>query len=792
MVPEASTPGEGFGSLLRQLRLERRMSQEDLAERALVSVRAVSDLERGVNQRPRRHTARALADALQLEGPARERFDRAAFPEAAPGEFVGSSIHVGAPVSHGPRRPPVALAPIVGRKDELDRVIELLGASSNVRLVTLTGPGGVGKTRLAIEVMSILADDRDFIAFVSLAPLRDHTLLASAISDTLALDYSARSTPGEHVIASIGDRELLLVIDNLEHLLEASDYLAELLARCPNVQVLATSRSPLRIIGEHVLQLGPLDTPRSRRVDDIDELLLYPAVQLFLERAAAVAPHWQATDEQLVAVAELCTRLDGLPLALELAAARLRVLDPAGIVARLGRALDVLSAPRSGGVAHHQTMRAAFGWSFDLLPEPARDLFPRLSVFAGGCTLTDVQFLCDGAGHPLDEMTMLDAIEALADAALVRMLPEPAGDPRITTLEVTRQYGAELLEQVGEAGSVRRAFRDWALDLAARGDAGLSGSQQSTWLARLDADLPNLRAAVSIALQSDPPDAELVLAVGGHLWRLWDLRGLWAEAQAWLETALAVNGTEPANRALALKALGAIQRSRGQLSESRRTLDAAHDAYLNLGDALGAARVLNNLGNIEFDDGRYELALPLFVEAQRVFDAHDRTDLAVIGLNNVGLAQQHLGLARLGAGSLIASFRLAWAAGDRSAAARALDNLADGLQACGHRVWARSLHLRSTRLRAELGDLHGLTLSLEGLGASFAAFGDFDRAARLYGLAGRYRSDLGAPRQAHYERVWVRRRAEIEQRLGIDRVAQLLDVGAGLDVETVLGWEVGD
>lgn len=435
---------------------------------------------------------------------------------------------------------PVQLTSFVGRQSELETARGLL---ERTRLVTLVGPGGTGKTRLAIEVgSSVLGRSPDGVWFVDLSPLsaRDQAVraIASAVGlmETRPALGAAPAPPAEQPLEaltrSLADRELLLILDNCEHLVEACASIAHtLLTAGPRLRVLATSREPLNISGETVLRLPPLTVPAARANGGAAES---EAVKLFAERASRVRPGFALTEENLPAVAQITRRLDGLPLAIELAAARVKVLTPQEIAGRLDDAFKLLGSGSRGGTQRHQTLRATIDWSYELLEERERVLFRRLAVFVGGFDHAAAEFVAAGDG--LDAFEVLDALEVLVDRSLV--LAEYAGaGSRFGMLQTMAQYAQEKLAEAGKTASVRGRHLSWCLDLAEKAEHGLEGSEQLEWLERLDRDRENIRAALEWA-ESDPALCESALRLGGALGRYWDLRDQLAEGRERLERLL--------------------------------------------------------------------------------------------------------------------------------------------------------------------------------------------------------------------------------------------------------------
>ncbi|MGY1731105.1 ATP-binding protein [Geodermatophilus sp. SYSU D01045] len=548
MSAPPSDPGP-VAALLRRWRTAAALTQEELAARSGLTAKAVSALERGERRRPHPHTVRALADALGLDVA-----DRAALTAAA--------RPVGGGPAAGTLLPPAA--PVFGREDDLAEVAGLL-RSGTARLVTLTGPGGVGKTTLALAVArEVAAAFPDGVTVVELAPVREPRL----VLPTLARALGGRQLAGpvaDAVAARIGDRRHLVVLDNVEHVLDAAPEVAGLLGRCPGLAVLATSRAPLRVRAERERPLAPLPLPAGTGAAAV---AASPAAQVFLDRAAAAGRPVVLTDATAADVAAICRRLDGLPLALELAAAHARYLPPAALLGRLDEALG------SGGSRdlpeRQRTMRAALDWSHDLLTAAEQRLLRRLAVFAGSFSL-------DAARAVSGDGDVLPALGGLVEQSLV--VAEEGPEARYRLLEPVRQYAAARLADAGETELAADRATAAVLDLAAGAEAGLTGPAQGAWLDRLERDHGNLSAALGrlVAAGRSADAARLVRAT----WLYWAVRGDVAEGLGWV-TRVDRAGLEPVDDARLLLALAALRYAAGDVPG---TADAAAGAAAAAGRA---------------------------------------------------------------------------------------------------------------------------------------------------------------------------------------------------------------
>ena len=483
--------GSVFGSLLRRHRLAAGLTQAALAERAGLAERTVQDLERGV-ARPLRETVRRLVAALEPTPEACARFEAAIFAPRRTGLTPrvlagGGASRVGrdaardvpSPRSLGirPHNLPLQTTPLLGRDQDVRAVTGLL-LRDDVRLVTLTGAGGSGKTRLGVQVAAELLDRfEDGAFFVDLAPITDSALVASTIALALGVQADGGRPMLDVLVDSLHGRQLLLMLDNFEQVLAAATVADTLARACPRLCVLVTSRAALQLRSEHEYLVSPLALPDPTRSFTPEALSQYGAVALFIERATAIKPDFALTNANAPAVAEICARLDGLPLAIELAAVRIRLLTPEAILSRLGHGLALLSGGRRDLPARQQTLRNAIAWSYDLLGREEQALYRRLAIFAGGCTLEAAEAICGGGvreeGRGASDaysslaphLSILDGLESLAAQSLLRQVDGPDGEPRFGMLETIREFGLEQLRESGELEAVARAHAQYYLNL---------------------------------------------------------------------------------------------------------------------------------------------------------------------------------------------------------------------------------------------------------------------------------------------------------------------------------------
>jgi predicted ATPase len=529
-----------FGDLLRRHRLAARLTQEALAERSRLSTPAIGALERGVRQHPYRVTVGLLADALGLSPPQREEFALAARGRGRPRERSS-------PAEGHDRRFPAPLTPLIGREAELALAVDAL-RRPQVRLLTLTGSPGVGKTRLGLAVASALrADFPDGVVFVPLTSLTAPELLGAAINRAIGARQATGHPPLDALVAHVGSRRLLLLLDNFEHLVPAARLVSDLLASCPNLRVLATSRVRLRLRGEYQLHIPPLPVP------DVGErapaaLAKLPSVALFVQRAEASSLGFELTSTNAAVVGEVCRRLDGLPLALELAAMQTPLVSPLALLEGLDDRLQVLVGGPLDVPEHQRSMHDSLRWSYGLLSKSEQALFRRLSVFTGGIPADGIEEVCQAAG--VLSGSVLELAMALLDNNLVH--PEIGdGDLRLGMLETVRAYGHELLVASGEAESTSRQHAAYYLALVEAVDHELEGRDQFASLVRLEREHLNLRAALRWAREAG--QVERCARLAERLWRFWARHRRSQAGLGWLAELMAGDGSVgPETGAMAL------------------------------------------------------------------------------------------------------------------------------------------------------------------------------------------------------------------------------------------------
>jgi len=623
ILPSGSSHSR-FGDLLRRVRVARGLTQELLAERTGLSVRGISDLERGARNIPQRETILRLIDGLELPRDEQALLwsvaQRAPRPRGLPVDARWPFAAAG--LTAGPDA-------FVGRAAELT-AITLALHDPNSRLLTLIGPPGVGKTRLAMEATQRLAAlVSTEVVVVDLAPIRNAMLVLPAIAAAVGLRETETPALLDRFQARLAARPTVLLLDNFEHLLAAASVISDVLQASAEVRLLVTSREPLRIGGEHVLPVPPLATPHLTTEMGVRDVIGHEAVALFVARARESDHDFRITDENARAIAELCVRLDGLPLALELAAARIKHLSPAAIAERMAQRRPVLTAGRRDLPERQRTLADAIDWSYDLLRAEEQHLFRRLSVFIGGFTRQAAEAVASAQG----EVDLDRTLVFLVDKNLIARQPGRAGSVRFTMLETIREYGLERLAANGEEAAVREAHAAYFLDFAEEAARDFrTGAGQRAAIARLEDDHDNLRQALAWAPEQD--DSAPLLRLAEALWRFWWIQGHLSEGQRWLERALA-RGQDalPGAQAKTLIAAGRLAWLRGDLALASRQLEQA----LALGpEPFDRCEALNAVGDVARYQADYERAETTLGEAIDVGRAQEDWFHLAASLHNLG------------------------------------------------------------------------------------------------------------------------------------------------------------
>jgi predicted ATPase len=684
-----------------------------------------------------------------------------------------------------PSNLPASSALLVGRERELAAARQLL-LRREVRLVTVTGPGGIGKSHFATEVAREIADHFSFaVYFVPLAAVTDPSLVPSVIAQTLGIRESGGYPPMESLkdyLRSCLGGPMLLLIDNFEHLLAAGPLLSELLAIAPGLKILVTSRAALRVQDENEFPLPPLALPDPKALPALETLSQFPAIALFVQRAFAVKPDFTLTDENASAVAEICTRLDGLPLAIQLAAARIKLLSPSAMRSRLASRLQLLTSGARDLPARQQTLRQTIDWSYDLLSEPEQKLFRRLSVFAGGFTLEAAESVCDTKKDL--GLDLLDGMASMVDKSLVRQIEQRDQESRFVMLETIREYGLEKLVASGESPT-RQAHAAYCLVLAEEGAAENGEGELKEWLDRFETEHDNFRVALEWLTETH--NAEWGLRLGIALFRFWEIREYLAEGRERLGKLLRLEQAATPNNArmralfaagvlaadqgdyavsdkllkesleiarllqdsqgmaVSLNALAVFARDKGDLAASTSLFEESLLLWKALGDQLAVARALSNLATVVKSQGNYAQAHALYEECLSIFrELGDSIGLAWV-LNHQGdilRDQGDLPTARFLYEQSLASFR---ELNDRWGIAGSLADLGNLVREQGDFAASDGLYHESLILFQELGHKRGIARLLESFACSAAEQAQPERALKLAGVSAALRQAIGAP-----------------------------------------------
>jgi non-specific serine/threonine protein kinase len=756
---------------------------------------------------------RALAkEPLERFGDCRELVEAARLALAVTQTSAGPVDAVAAAPISGPRprrttvsNLPFQTTPLVGRAVELAEVTAKLQDPA-VRLVTLTGFGGTGKTRLSVEAAAAVQDAFDRILFVDLSAIRDADHVGTTVAQAVGAEVVAGASAVEAVRDKLGVADTLLVLDNFEQVLPAAGLVTELITAVPTLRILVTSQASLRVSAEHEYQVPPLQLPGDLDPDDLVAFAASPAVALFVDRARAVRPDFELSESNAAAIADICTQLDGIPLAIQLAAARIKLLTPQALASRLQRRLELLTGGAADLPERQRTLRDAIDWSYALLDESEQAVLARLGVFVGGCSLEGAGAVA-GAAFGVDFGAVLDLLASLVDKGFMRQAEASDGEPRFSMLETIREYAVDRLEQRGEAEEVRRLHAQRYLELAETAEPEITRVNQAAWLAKLTEENGNIRAALAWSLASG--NVELALRLAGALIRFWSIRGLMAEGRNRLTEALGTPSDAPAPvRAKAEFAAGYAALGLGDFPEAE--IHFKHSLELAAGDteAEAAARAqLAWLAMTRTTDGggpALELATESLRQAREVDDKRTSSgalntlaELALqrgetehaLELMEEGLAlRRSLGDKRLVANSLLTLARARLAAGDLERAQPLLEEGHSVAREIGD-TWSASvalaglgrLHLLdgtpgealglfrdSLRIAAARRDKRAAADCLQGLGSALALQGDAALAARLLGAAEATLAAIGASPTPAERAVDERVRPGLRSQLGSD------------------------
>jgi predicted ATPase/class 3 adenylate cyclase len=672
---------------------------------------------------------------------------------------------------------PPALTPFLGREEQISAIAQLV-AAPNVHLVTLTGPGGIGKTRLAIQVGERLASSfAGGAVFVDLSSLREPAQVLPAIGRALGLREVNAGSLVQQIHSLLAERETLLILDNFEHLLGSAAVVANLLGGS-EVELLVTSRAPLRVQGEHEYLVPTLLLPDHSQRTNAAALATNEAVALFVDRARAVRPDFELTDAIAPIIAEICARLDGLPLAIELAAARIKVLPPAALLSRLERRLPLLTGGRRDAPERQRTLRDTIAWSYDLLAPEECELFLRLGVFVGGWTIE----AAEAVANPEGNLDVLGGLTSLVEMSLVR-LDETESEPRFRMLETIREYAVDRLAEGGEDAAIRERHATFYLDFAEAAEPELVRANQVEWLDRLAADGPNITAALGWLLEQNRIDEGLRLSVAMRFF--WLRRAPFGEGSRWLTAFLErpADGVSPRTRARALAAAGSFNHRLGRLDETRTLYRDALTLFREAGDLIGEARLLRNLASVAIDLGEFEEAESLLTESRAVADrnGNPRSVADVVGLSGtLAFAQGDYDQASARLKEASDRFRVL---GDVASVMDASGDAAYMTALNGDAVGAATLFAESLSFAMDLEAPDRISWALLGTGNLAAAKGDAAQAVRLFGSAAAIQQSMQRDLRPSVDLIQERILAEQRQQLGESEYKAAWEEGRTLSQE---------
>jgi predicted ATPase len=732
-----------------------------------------------------------------------------------------------------PTNLPAQLAPLIGREREVAEASLLLG-DAGMRLVSLVGPGGTGKTRLAIELGWKLRERfPDGVFMVNLTPVRDPGQLLSCIAQVLGVKESGAKPLAEQLKEHLRNRKLLMPLDNFEQIIAAAPQVAQLLAAAPHLAILVTSRTALQISGEREYPITPLPLPDRKvlprsKSQRLELLRANPAIQLFLQRATAVKPAFELTSENGDHIAQIVERLDGLPLAIELAAARSKILTPQAILSRLNKSLGLLTGGARDHAAHQQTLRSTIAWSYDLLQAAEQQLFARMAVFVGGSTLESIEAVCHSSGAL--ELDILDGVSSLVEKSLLRQSEGDDGEPRFAMLATIAEFALEQLETTNELETLRNAHASYFHRFAAQANQELNGPGRERALVQMEQEHDNLRAALDFSIEHASPEESI--AFGATIWRLWAYRGYYSEGRRWVDRLLRLPATtgnasndlvlgagslamsqsdysaaaayfetyyaaskdagDQKGEMMALLNGGIAIRRLGRDNEARERYEQALSIAQMIKHAAGEMVALNSLGSIAYASGANTEAEQYYQAVVELARKHNNQRNLSEGLCNLALSHVRLKRFAEAEEALRESIELAHQLNNRVVLGGAFYGA--GLLALtqGDPQQARERLIDSLLIRQELGDRDGIARVLEAMASAKQLLGDNESAAKLWGAAQALREIIKTPLPQGYLSGYEQSIAAVRAALGNDAFAAAWAAGNVLTLEAVVNEAIGE
>lgn len=781
---------DDFSTYLRRCREAAGLTQEQLAQLSGVGLRTISDIERNITRYPQRGTLKDLANALGLRGNARREFLQRV-PKRPGRRRANKADRAQMP------SPPT---PLIDREEAIETAATLL-QEPHIRLLTLVGPVGVGKTRLGLAIAEAIEHRfPDGVWFVDLSTVQRTSELPSAIAQRLGVQLTGRKRSSEVVASYVRAKRMLLILDNLEQL-DAGQHIATLLEHTTKLKIIATSRRALHIRHEQVFEVAPLALPDLDNLPPLADLARIPAIALFVQRARADVPDFQLTESNARDIAAICVGLDGLPLAIELAASRVKIFTPRQMVSRLEPRLDFVGTGDLDLPERQRSLRVAIAWSVELLPRPAKILFHRLAAFPGGATLATLETVCTSAGprqrattaasgddddEPLlarlTTAELWDALGSLVDASLVRHEQVSEDEIRFTMLQVIREYAQEQLNASGEGEVLRHRQAQWAMALAEQAEPHLFSHESEAWLRRLDQEQANIRAALAWA--ESVGESEIALRMTGALADYWYLRGQIAQGAECLKRALAIPGGDAPARAKVLVGLALMAMLQGDLRRAEKNAQEARDLADQVGDDFNKACALEYLGSIVQRQRRYAEALDLHQQALSIFNSTRALAWSMTSLCN--LAWSALGLGDLDAATAFLDQLLNHVGKTGDPHYQRVGHLIAGDLACAQRDYQAAYAHYEHAFATSQGDRWLAADAIIGFAGIFTEIGHLQRAARLFGAAEALYAEFGVPFPPRNRPAFARWVSVIRTELGDAQSSEEWSTGRAMTDEDVM------